>query len=359
MSGGSSKINSKRISSCFYNNEISLFLVFFGFEIIFGKNWFDCFLCCLLSLVDVDHCTPFVGIMLWCYVMLLIRGPMGLWAVSIVHIARYFCQNWWQNHVHLFIGLRIIVFLSFILGTCITYLTKFLEVVFDQWVPFLLSAAIGNHSLNAASMLILLPFRTIFSAWMTLSLRFDCDLTAGTQAPNIFFGSDSFFVLSTFPIQVHVLLTMKSLIGGMFSNHLLTCSFIMWHSFTLSIQISFFLPNCRVGKGMEFVMAVWGWRCSKIQMWKKARPQLANTGMYIPECLGQSGHDQLPHSHWGNRQTQESLGFSLPCSTFHMTITSSFWKTSALHLAPLTEPSLVLSSGDVLWCLLKSTMPLE
>ena len=42
---------------------------------------------------------------------------------------------WWQNHVQLFNWLQVIILTSFIccvLSACVTYLTKFLEVVFDQ-----------------------------------------------------------------------------------------------------------------------------------------------------------------------------------------------------------------------------------
>ena len=59
------------------------------------------------------------------------------------------------------------------------------------------------------------------------------------------------------------------------------------------------------------------------------------------------------HQPLENRWTLESSGFPLPHAVFSMQWS---WKTSPLHLTPLTEPSLLLPSGGVLWCLLKSTM---
>ena len=62
----------------------------------------------------------------------------------------------------------------------------------------------GNHSLKVASLLIWL-FRTSLRAQMKLSLHDICGLpaflVAGTQAPNIFFGRDSPFVLYTLPMH--------------------------------------------------------------------------------------------------------------------------------------------------------------
>ena len=44
-----------------------------------------------------------------------------------------------------------------------------------------------------------------------------------------------------------------------------------------------------------------------------------------------------PPAIWKIDKTWKAF-FPLPCSIFHVMITSSFWKTSALHLTPLTEP---------------------
>ena len=138
-------------------------------------------------------------------------------------------------------GYSIVSFVLCILSTIsVTCLTKFLEVVYNHHVP------IFFHLLQLGAIPFTLPCHLFCLSEQFLVLGWSC------------LWGLIVVCLPSLPLVVSMLLTFfwkwlvlcshhfshvgshspcKSLIGGMLLNHFLTCLFIMWHSFTSSIQI--------------------------------------------------------------------------------------------------------------------------